>query len=198
MAAWVVGGIIALTGAISYGQLARAMPESGGEYLFLSRAVHPLLGFIAGWVSLIAGFSGAIALAATTLESYLLPAASRPSWLPEDALAVSAILVAGVCHGIRVRAGAVIQNLVVILKLILIAGLIGFALRYLPTHTWHSEGMSNHDRTGWSLVAAFLVSLVWISLSYSGFNAAVYVAGEAHNPERTVPRALVLERRSSL
>ena len=67
LAAWAVGGLIAIAGAVSYGQLARAMPESGGAYLFLSRAAHPLLGFIAGWVSLIAGFSGAIAFAATVL-----------------------------------------------------------------------------------------------------------------------------------
>ena len=65
--AWAVGGVIALAGAFSYGRLVRAMPESGGEYLFLSRAAHPMLGFVAGWVSLIAGFSGAIAFAATAL-----------------------------------------------------------------------------------------------------------------------------------
>ena len=70
--AWVVGGLVALCGALSYGALARLMPVSGGEYLFLSRTVHPLAGFIAGWISLLAGFTAAIAFTAITLEAYLL------------------------------------------------------------------------------------------------------------------------------
>ena len=64
MAAWVVGGVIALSGALSYGGLVRRITDSGGEYLFLSRFIHPVAGFIAGWVSLLAGFTGAIAFAA--------------------------------------------------------------------------------------------------------------------------------------
>src|SRR5688572_33409620 len=70
MAAWVVGGVIALSGALSYGGLVRRMTESGGEYLFLSRLIHPVAGFIAGWVSLLAGFTGAIAFAARAFETY--------------------------------------------------------------------------------------------------------------------------------
>ena len=70
--AWISTGMIAMAGAFSYGQLSKAMPESGGECLSLSHAAHPLLAGIAGWVSLIAEFSGAIALAATTLGEYSL------------------------------------------------------------------------------------------------------------------------------
>ena len=69
MLAWGIGSLIAICGAISYGQLAQRITESGGEYLFLSRMVHPAVGFIAGWVSLLAGFTGAIAVAATVFES---------------------------------------------------------------------------------------------------------------------------------
>ena len=64
MAAWVVGGVVAICGAIGYGALARRLTESGGEYLFLSRVLHPAAGFVAGWISLLAGFTGAIAFAA--------------------------------------------------------------------------------------------------------------------------------------
>ena len=69
--AWCVGGVIAMCGALSYGALARAIPESGGEYTFLTRTIHPAAGFVAGWISLLAGFTAPIAAAALALQAYL-------------------------------------------------------------------------------------------------------------------------------
>ncbi len=77
MVAWLIGGMIAICGALSYGMLARLMPQSGGEYLYLSRTIHPAVGFLGGWISLTAGFTGAIALTALTCEEYLIP--QRPN-----------------------------------------------------------------------------------------------------------------------
>ncbi len=190
--AWVIGGLIAVAGAFSYGMLAKEMPQSGGEYLFLSRKVHPLAGFIAGWVSLIAGFSGAIAFAATAFESYITGVFPRPAWLPEGTWAVAAIVVAGAIHGLRPRAGAWVQNVVVVLKLALLAAVLGFAAFAFSSSNAGSDVVrTNPILTGWALVSAMAGSLVWISLSYSGFNAAVYVAGEVSGARRVVPRALV-------
>ena len=191
IAAWLVGGLIALAGAVSYGRLVRAMPESGGEYLFLSRAAHPLLGFIAGWVSLIAGFTGAIAFAATAFETYVAPASSRPAWLPEDAVAAAVIIVAGALHGLRVRLGARIQDTAVVIKLALLAGFLGLAVVTLPSGNWAGGPLATGPSGAWPVFAAFAVSLVWISLSYSGFNAAVYVAEEAADVRASVPKALL-------
>jgi fructoselysine transporter len=97
--AWFVGGLIALCGAMSYGALAHHITESGGEYLFLSRAIHPLAGFLAGWVSLLAGFTGAIAFAATAFAAYALPEEIRPAWLSHDVLATLVVVGAGLLHG---------------------------------------------------------------------------------------------------
>jgi APA family basic amino acid/polyamine antiporter len=188
--AWFVGGMIALAGAISYGMLVQAMPESGGEYLFLSRAAHPIFGFIAGWVSLIAGFSGAIAFAASALEGYVLPDGTRPTWLPPGSLAIASIIVAGLLHGVRIRFGALAQNAVVAIKLTMLAAILIFAALNGSYDGWHSTSPETNLQ-GWPLVAAFAASLVWISLSYSGFNAAVYVAEEVDNAKRVVPRALL-------
>ena len=80
--AWLVGGLIALSGAVAYGELARRLPQSGGEYLYLSKLLHPFAGFQAGWISLTVGFSGSIALVALTFEEYVVPAEMRASWLP--------------------------------------------------------------------------------------------------------------------
>ncbi len=192
VAAWGVGGVIALMGAFSYGMLVRALPESGGEYLFLARAIHPLLGFIAGWVSLIAGFSGAMAFAATAFEGYLVPQAARPNWLPEGAVGLGTILVAGFFHGMKPRVGAVVQNGVVLLKLGLLATMLLYAASQLKTGDWPGFVEPETGLKGWSLISTFATSLVWISLSYAGFNAAVYIAGEVDDAGQTVPKALMV------
>jgi APA family basic amino acid/polyamine antiporter len=184
MAAWVVGGLIALSGALSYGGLVRHITDSGGEYLFLSRLIHPLAGFIAGWVSLLAGFTGAIAFAARAFETYAFP--TRPDWLPNGMAAAVMVLLAALLHGFKVQTGAIAQNVVVFLKVTLLIGFLGVAASIAL-----SQGMAAPppDPMPFS-VAAFAGSLVWISLSYSGFNAAVYVAGEAKDAQRNAPKAL--------
>jgi APA family basic amino acid/polyamine antiporter len=184
LAAWVVGGVIAICGAIGYGALARRLTESGGEYLFLSRVLHPAAGFVAGWISLIAGFTGAIAFAAHAFESYVRPADSP---LPPHSIAIAAIVVAAAVHAVRARPGAFGQNGVVVVKLALLAGFVVFAV---VKWAGGSQSWPVCEPVPFNL-SAFAGTLVWISLSYSGFNAAVYVAGEARDPERTVPSAML-------
>ena len=96
--AWLVGGLIAMCGALSYGALARRMPESGGEYYFLSRLFHPSVGFLAGCVSLLAGFTVPIAAAALTMEAYITDSFEvpvSPGWI-----GTATITVAAVMHGV--------------------------------------------------------------------------------------------------
>jgi len=190
MLCWGLGGLIALCGAIAYGRLAAVLPESGGEYLFLSRNVHPLAGFLAGWVSLFAGFSGAIATAAVGFEQYAIPGTLRPSWLPADVVAIALILFFGVAHGCSVRGGAWLQNVVVSVKTLALIAFLGFVAVKAPSHVWHWQtvdaGVPNPN-----LLNSIATSLVWISLSFAGFNAAVYVAGESVDAVRNVPKALV-------
>jgi len=184
MAAWVVGGVIAFCGALSYAGLVRHMTESGGEYLFLTRLIHPLAGFIAGWVSLLAGFTGAIAFAARAFETYAFP--TRPDWLPNGAAAAGMVLMAALLHGVKVQVGALAQNIVVFLKVALLIGFLAIAAAAAMSQ---GAAAAPPPQMPFSL-AAFAGSLVWISLSYSGFNAAVYVAGEAKDAQRNAPRAL--------
>jgi len=189
MLAWAIGSMIAICGAISYGQLAQRITESGGEYLFLSRLVHPAVGFVAGWVSLLAGFTGAIAFAATVFESYAIPVSNRPLWLEPGMAGIVAIVVFGLLHSIVLKTGLQTQNLIVILKLILLAAFLAVAFSYYPSG-W--EGMSIETEPVPFSIYALASTLVWISLSFSGFNAAVYITGEVSNPKRNVPRAMLL------
>jgi amino acid transporter len=192
--AWFVGGLIACCGALSYGALAHRMTESGGEYLFLSRALHPLVGFLAGWISLFAGFTGAIAFAATALAAYAVPEEMRPAWLSHDMLATVVVIGAGLLHGRYTQGGVLSQTLTVAIKLGLIALFLLYAAITLFTSPWHGGPvlMPGANAPAPFSLSAFAVSLMWISLSYAGFNAAIYVAGEVHNAAVLVPRAMVV------
>ena len=123
LAAWGVGGALALAGALSYGALVRRHPVSGGEYTLLSFSLHPLAGFAAGWVSLLAGFTAPIAAAGLAFAAYL--GAALGVDLPVHLVATAAVVVAGAMHGVRLGPGVTIQNSVVVLKVV---GLVVFAL----------------------------------------------------------------------
>ncbi|OYP34985.1 APC family permease [Rhodopirellula sp. MGV] len=195
--AWLVGGIIAICGAVCYGGLVRRYTESGGEYLFLARAIHPSIGMMAGWVSMIAGFAGALAFAATAFEEYLREA----DWkifevFPSRTIAILLVLIAAAVHSVGLHSGTKIQNAVVVFKFVLIG--IFSVIAFVDFSDWQG-GVSHvsldaRPSESWSIsqVFVFANALTWISLSYSGFNAAVYMAGEIKNPRRDVPRAMLL------
>lgn len=181
MAVWFAASLLAITGAVSFGALARALPQSGGEYLYLTRLFHPVAGFIAGWVSLIAAFAGAQAYAAHSMIAYL----------PIDptigkVCCIALLISLASLHGVLVKAGTVIQNLTVATKAIFILAfvIVGAAVLEAPSDRPPTEAIS----TLW----AWPVNLMWVSLSFTGFNSAIYVAEEAQNPKRDVPRAILI------
>ena len=181
LAAWLTGGVIAMLGALCYGALARRFPESGGEYIFLARTLHPAAGYLAGWVSLLVGFSAPLAAVSLAFGEYL------KGWVPEvdPRLTGSALLlVLATAHAVHVQRGAWVQNIAVLIKLVLIALLVGLATTRMEP--WPVEPVGRFP------VAAFAVSLVWISFSYAGWNAVVYLAGEIRDPDRNLPRAMIL------
>ena len=182
LVAWAIGGVVAMCGALSYGALARRFPESGGEYTFLARTVHPLAGFMAGWISLLVGFSAPVAVAALALEAYLTPLLGPlviPRWT-----ATGVLLTLGLVHALRPDAGIRVQNAAVALKLLGIAAVIATGVALLPGR------VAPAAPAGGFPLGAFAMSLVWISFSYSGWNATVYMAGEVIAPERNLSRSL--------
>ena len=181
--AWFAAGLLALCGAYSYGLLVQRMPVSGGEYSFLTQAAHPFAGFIAGWVSLLAGFSGAIAFAAIALENHL------PDLLPPKVLAASVVVLGALAHGTKRIIGVGTQNSAVISKLLLLAGFLAFSIWSATQGKWQGGSLPVEGPSPGIL--AFAQAMVWISLSYSGFNAGVYVAGEATSA-RLVSRSLIV------
>lgn len=180
LVAWWIGGIIALLGALSYGALARQIPESGGEYLFLSRTLHPAAGYVAGWISLLVGFSGPLAAAASAFGEY------TRDWfpgIPPTVIGTLLLVLFSVTHAWNVRVGANAQNVAVLIKAILISlfvvlGTTKMSLSPAPVSSAFS-------------VPGFAMALVWVSFSYSGWNAVIYVGGEVADPVRNLPRSLL-------
>ncbi len=187
MVAWLVGGVVAILGALSYSALALRWPESGGEYEFLRRALHPAAGIVAGFVSMLAGFSAPIAASAAALEEYgwHLAGVSRPA-LPW--LGTAAIVAAALAHGLRVSFGTRVQNVIVVAKAVLIAAFLVVGARLC-----FGGAAAEGSLPGVAFTASgFSTSLLWIYLAYSGWNASVYIAGEVVDARRNVPRAMLL------
>ena len=205
LACWGVGALFALAGAISYSELGVNFPSSGGEYVYLTHAFGPEWGFMTGWVSFFAGFSAPIAAAALAFSDYLgyffpgLKQANATFIVGTGAFslrlgrgqAVASLLIAGftILNCVGVGRTAKVQNVLTSIKLLVIIGFVflGFSG---GTGNW-AHFSENAVRTSTlSLPTQFVVSLLWVMVAYSGWNAATYVAEEVRRPERTLPLAL--------
>lgn len=188
MMLWVVGGFTALCGALTYAELGAALPRSGGEYNFLTEIYHPAAGFISGWISATIGFAAPTALAAITFGTYLssvFPALS-PTWLA----ALLVILLTFVHTSNRGTSGRV-QLILTQLKLLLIA--IFCFLAWFMVATPQPIRFLPQTGDGDLLVSgAFAVSLIYVNYAYTGWNAATYLSGEIENPQRNIPRILII------
>ncbi|UCF67231.1 MAG: amino acid permease [Acidobacteriota bacterium] len=183
---WLVGGLLALCGALAYGELSAALPRSGGEYQLLSRIYHPAVGFVAGWLSLVVGFSAPIAATSLAFGRYLtaIAPAADPFWAAMILLAVLATL-----HAAHVTIGGRVQNVLVIAKVTLILFVIvGGFVRGRPERILGESAPALLDTIA---SAPFAIGLILVSFAYSGWNGAVYLAGEVRRPATTLPLALV-------
>jgi APA family basic amino acid/polyamine antiporter len=188
MMLWVVGGLTALCGALTYAELGAALPRSGGEYNFLGRIYHPAAGFISGWVSATIGFAAPVALAAITFGSYL--SSVFPTLSPTALAAALVVALTGV-HASTRASSAGVQRWFTVLKLALIVFFCVSAfflvddpqpVRFLP-----SAGDADAIFS-----SAFAVSLIYVNYAYTGWNAATYLTSELDDAQRTLPRILGL------
>ena len=190
---WLLGGISALTGALAYSELGTSMPRSGGEYHFLSKIYHPALGFIAGWVSFIIGFAAPTAAAAIALGAYFTAALNlNLTFLTfglDKIIALSVIIFLTALHASDKTAGAWFQNIFTFLKVIALLVLIVLGLFSGINQTL--DFSVTRDSLLEITSPAFAVSLFFVSYSYSGWNAAAYIAGEIKNPGKNIPRSLL-------
>ena len=192
LALWVVGGVLALCGALTLCELSAALPRSGGDYVFLYEAYGPLAAFLTGWVSFLIGFGGPIAASAYAAAKYLLAPlrlGDASAAVAQPAVASVAIIALGVVHclgrGSTIRAQAGMTSLKIgILAVLAVAGLAAGWGRW--------ENLADRPPLTPSLLVTMGSSLIYISYAYTGWNAASYLAGEVDRPQERMPRAILL------
>jgi basic amino acid/polyamine antiporter, APA family len=186
LALWTVGGLVALCGVFSYGELGAMFPRSSGEYNFLSRAYHPAFGFLAGWVSATVGFAAPVALAAMAFGEY--GKAIDPD-APSVALAVGVVWLVSVVQLCGVQHSSTFQLISTALKVVLIAAFLiaGVAMGTPQPVSFAPQPSDFAHITS----APFAIGLVFVMYSFSGWNAATYIIGELRMPQRNLPRAML-------
>jgi APA family basic amino acid/polyamine antiporter len=182
MLLWILGGILALCGALVYSELGAAMPRSGGEYHYLSKIYHPWMGFLSGWVSI------TVALAAMALGNYT--SRVMPSVSPEP-IALGVVFALTLIHAYDVKFGGNFQNVFTSFKIILILVFIACGFLITP-HFQDLSGVFKTFSFNDLLKPEFAVSLVWVSYAFSGWNASAYIASEIKNPQQTIPKSLLI------
>lgn len=182
---WLVGGMLALFGAFAYAELGTHFKESGGDYIYLSRVFHPMLGYLSAWAGLTVGFSAPVALAAMAFTKYLAPFGLQGNvWL-----AIAIIVLIGMMHSFTIRHSSRLQNYSTVIKVLFIVCLIflGFFISgnlhsaIKLDDSWHTE----------ILQPGFAVSMVYVAFAYTGWNAAAYVVDEIDTPRKNLPKALI-------
>ena len=189
LAAWLVGGLLSLAGALANAELAAMYPRAGGDYVYLREAFHPAAGFLVGWLSFFVIYAGTIATLAAGFAAGLGHfVALGPRG--EPAVAVALTLAVSALNYVGVRWGARANNLTAVVKLAALAafGLLG------PLAGRGDAGnlrplVAGLGALSWS---GFGLALSPVLFSYLGWNSSVYVASEIRDPSRNLPRSLFL------
>ena len=185
---WVVGGITALCGALTYAELGSALPRSGGEYNFLTEIYHPAAGFVSGWVSATIGFAAPTALAAITFGEYLqavFPSLS-PTWL-----AIALVLVLTAVHASTRRSSGGVQRAFTVLKVLLILLFCLAAWMLVAAPQQDVRFLPGPGDLSVTLSGAFAVALIFVNYAYTGWNAATYLTSELESPEGHLSGVLI-------
>ena len=203
---WALGGMLALAGAFSYGELGAALPESGGDYVYLRKAYGPRWAFMSGWIAFFAGMGTPIALASFTFVEYLAPLfpsltiQGREPFFQLWGLtltvssghlaALGVVWLLTLVHYLGIRTGGRLQLAVTLVNITLIVTFILFGLLSGGGSWSHFSDYPAAPSASAGLFPLVAVSLIWIMFAYSGFNGAAYVAGEIERPGRSLPLAL--------
>ncbi len=187
---WAVGGLLALAGAMAYAELGSALPQAGGDYIYLREAYGPFVAFLSGWTSFTIGFGAAVAASAVSFASYAL----RVMPIGEEnepvakALALGLVWSLSAVHAAGIATGGWLQRLLTTTKILAITGLI---LGGLTIGTGQWTHLSERVPDTKPNLGALSVALIFVMYSYLGWNVVGYIAGEIANPQRTLPKIMI-------
>ncbi|WP_232825669.1 APC family permease [Algoriphagus litoralis] len=182
---WIIGGLMALIGAFTYAELGTHFHKTGGDYIFLSEAIHPSIGYLYAWVSLTVGFSAPIAIAAMAMNGYLSPLFGGSSYP-----GLFFLLAVPIAHIFSVSRSAQFQDFFTLIKVAFVLILIFIGLYHSP-----ALGSSSFDFSdSWQkevIMPGFAVSLIYVFYAYTGWNSAAYIIEEVDQPKKNLPKALI-------
>jgi len=182
---WIIGGVVSLLGALCYAEIGTTFPRSGGEYNYLSKIYHPAVGFMSGFVSSTVAFAAPVAAAALALGTYF----NNVFAVDPKITASIVVVLLSLLHALTLNWGSKIQTIFTAIKVVLIVLFIGFGL--FSGHTGDVSFAMNSNTLGDLTTAGFAIALFFVSYSYSGWNAASYIAGEIENPQKNLPKSLL-------
>jgi APA family basic amino acid/polyamine antiporter len=184
---WVIGGAMALIGAFVYAELGTHFKQSGGDYIFLSRTIHPAAGYLYAWTSLTVGFSAPIAIAAMAMVKYWEPLIGLQY---SQTIGMSAIVMMGLFHSFSVHHSGLVHNILTGVKLLFVFVLLGMGFGYASVLPESSFDFSSSWK-GEIFAPGFAVSLVYVFYAYTGWNSAAYIVEEIDRPRKNLPMALI-------
>lgn len=184
---WVVGGLTALCGALSYAELGTAMPKSGGEYTFLSDIYHPMVGFVTGWLSATVGFAAPVALVSILFAGYFTQV--FPIVNPQ-VLAIGLIVALTAVHISNHKSSGGFHQIMTLFNLTLIVGFIVFAY-FMNSQPQDISFIPVHSDINIIFSGGFAVSLIYVNYAYMGWNSATYISSEIDNPQKNLPKILL-------
>jgi APA family basic amino acid/polyamine antiporter len=185
---WVLGGIIAMTGAFVYAELAARRPGLGGQYAYIRDAYGPLPAFLYGWSLLLVIQSGGMAAVAITFARYFGEMTHLPIGESIVAVAVLALLTLINCFG--VRSGSNVQSALMVLKIVAIAALV--LVGWLIAPASHAPSAISSSTGSLTTLAAIGAAMTPVMFAYGGWQTSSFVAGEMRDPQRDLPRGLIL------
>ncbi len=188
--AWVVAGLLSLAGALTYAEIGALFPRAGGEYVYLKEGYGELVAFLYGWQRFLISSPGTIAAYAVGTATFAASFLSLEMIGGRTALAIYVILFFSALNCLNVQFGGRLQSVMTLLKVLMIVFIIGGALFFSPTAGLHNMGSwTDANFPGWSAFGAAMLAALW---AYDGWNNMPMVAGEIKDPQKNIPRSLIL------
>ncbi|WP_291785666.1 amino acid permease [Cecembia sp.] len=184
---WVIGGAMALIGAMVYAELGTHFKKSGGDYIFLSRTINPAVGYLYAWISLTLGFPAPVAIASMAMVQYWKPVIGETLSI---VLGIVAVIMMSLFHSYSVQNSGRVQNVLTVIKLVFVFSLIGVGAYFAST----LESSSFDYSSTWTIEIwepGFAVSLIYVFYAYTGWNSAAYIVEEIEQPRKNLPKALI-------
>jgi APA family basic amino acid/polyamine antiporter len=189
LGAWFVGGVVALTGAFIYAELADRMPQVGGQYAYIREAYHPAVAFVYGWGLLLVTQTGGMAAVTIAVSRYTLELTGLR--LPDWMLGITVLAMLTLINCLGVRIGGTVQDLLMLLKIGAIAALVIAGLALVHASKWSWQPVLDRPISG-GFVSAFAAAMVPVLFSYGGWQTSCFIAGEMRDPRRDLPRGLLI------